>query len=109
MSYVITDETGRVVTTVPDSVAAHRATRRHGNVGSTVAEARVCAACKSPEGPGERELRPYGRGGSLVCYRCDQKSPGARRTARKAFGKRLADAGAVAVITRDGPKPLAGI
>lgn len=105
MSYVITDETGRVVTTVPDRVSAHRATRRAGNVGAKVERARVCAVCKSPEGSGERELRPYGKDGSLICYRCAQKSPKSRALARRAIGKKL-DAEGPLILTRDGPKPL---
>jgi hypothetical protein len=106
MPYVITDASGRVVTTVPDSVSAHRATRRAGNVGAKVERARVCSRCGSLGGPGPRELRPYGKGGALVCFECANKSPKSRAAARRQFGRRLDSAGPVAVLTRDGPKPL---
>lgn len=31
---------------------------------------RSCSVCHQPEGKGEHELRPYGKGGAYVCFGC---------------------------------------
>jgi len=60
---------------------------------------------ESFSGSGRRELRPYGKGGALVCFDCGMKD---LETTNVEFGKRLDAAGPVAVLTPDGPKKMKG-
>lgn len=65
----------------------------------------TCYLCQRPGGKGERELRPYGPRGEMVCFECGMRD---EETTRKAFDKQLDAAGPVAVIdgTGVGPYPL---
>lgn len=63
----------------------------------------VCSKCKKTG-----DLRPYGKGGALVCFPCGMDD---LPTTKKEFGALLGAAedegtGSV-VLTPDGPKPLA--
>ena len=61
-------------------------------------------------GPTDRELRPYGPGGSNVCHPCATATPERERAAQSAFGA-LLDAnaqitGAVVLGSQEGPQPF---
>lgn len=62
---------------------------------------RVCHYCKKPG-----DLRPYGPKGAPVCFPCAMKTPARQAQAKAKFGALLDGAGAVAVLTDDGPKPI---
>lgn len=66
--------------------------------------ARRCSVCRTPEGTGKAELRPYGAGNALVCFRCAFASPEARRRTEQQFASQLDAAGSLAVLTKNGPK-----
>ncbi len=70
------------------------------------AAGRVCGQCGADDGPGERELRPYGPGGSLICFGCATGTSEAEEQARQEFQGRLDDAGPVAILTPDGPEAI---
>jgi hypothetical protein len=69
--------------------------------------ANVCHYC----GPTDRELRPYGPGGSTICHPCMKASPEREAAAWAAFDA-LSDAsaeigtGVVAIGEPDGPRPF---
>lgn len=75
---------------------------------------RTCSCCGQPEDfpadPGS-EIRPYGPGGSDICYRCGTSAEHVDETARN-FGTVLdgatAAGGGVAVLTDEGPAPFDG-
>lgn len=46
---------------------------------------RICHLC----GAGDRELRPYGPGGSPICYPCATGTPEREREAEMQFSKRF--------------------
>lgn len=46
-------------------------------------------------GPTDRELRPYGPGGSSVCFPCATETPEREEAAKNAFGAQLEAVGAV--------------
>lgn len=57
------------------------------------------------------DLRPYGPGGSPICFDCGTGTPEAEARARAAFLAQLAACGPVAVIhadAGDGPVPAPG-
>lgn len=57
-------------------------------------------------GPTDRELRPYGPGGSTVCHPCATATPERERAAQGAYGALLEAAGSlgpVAIGTEAGP------
>ena len=62
-------------------------------------------------GPTDSELRPYGPGGSTVCFPCATSTPERETATGAAFGA-LLDAtssispGPVAIGTQDGPQPF---
>lgn len=62
-------------------------------------------------GPTDQELRPYGPGGSNVCFPCATATPEREQAAKNAFGG-LLDAvdtispGAVLIGTEEGPVPF---
>lgn len=64
-----------------------------------------------PGGDSKTELRPYGPGGSLICFRCAHATPQAEKQTERAFGA-LLDANetlsptATTLLTSDGPVPL---
>jgi hypothetical protein len=70
-------------------------------------DAATCHYC----GPTDKELRPYGPGGSTVCFPCATASPEREQAAKNAFGG-LLDAvevispGPVMIGTEDGPVPF---
>ena len=61
-------------------------------------------------GPTDRELRPYGPGGSDVCHPCATATPEREAAAQAAFGALLDATGAVspvvAIGTESGPQPF---
>lgn len=71
---------------------------------------RVCSKCGSPEraddDEGLSELRPYGKGGALVCFPCGMAD---EATTNAEFARQLDAAGPGAVLTADGPRPLAEV
>lgn len=79
---------------------------------------RTCCACGLVELPraedpkGTTELRPYGPDGAPICFPCAMHSISSRREAEKQFGQMIDAAwktgGGVAVLTKDGPKPVGG-
>ena len=69
--------------------------------------ARECHYC----GTGEKELRPYGPGGSWVCFACATETPEREAMAQGAFGALLdgveaISPGPVQIGTEDGPIPF---
>lgn len=76
--------------------------------------ARVCIYCGKPNGPGVRELRPYGPGGSDVCAGCIVGEGGQReKAAKKEFARQLREStpegSGVVSLTESGPEPLCGV
>lgn len=68
---------------------------------------RSCYHCKQSNGPGPRELRPYGPGGADVCAECVFNGPPERRReAERQFTNKLGAAGDFALLTEDGPKRI---
>ena len=71
----------------------------------------VCCYCGKSNGPGARELRPYGPGGALCCAGCTilDKSPEGRkrlRIAEERFSQMLDESTAksgMVMLTPDGP------
>jgi hypothetical protein len=69
---------------------------------------RSCHFCQTTE----RDLRPYGPGGSWVCFPCATATPERDTAAQAAFGALLDAAGeisptgAVAFGETDGPRPF---
>ena len=63
-------------------------------------------------GPTDRELRPYGPGGSDVCFPCATATPEREAAAQSAFGALLDGAeaisatGVVAIGEQSGPRPF---
>jgi hypothetical protein len=63
-------------------------------------------------GPTDRELRPYGPGGSWVCFPCATATPEREQLAGSAFGALLdatvsvAPGGVVQIGTKTGPIPF---
>lgn len=56
-------------------------------------------------GPTDKELRPYGPGGSTVCFPCATKTPEREKRTKANFGVQLDAINAVgpAVLTDNGP------
>jgi len=83
---------------------------------------RFCYLCKQVEGPGPRELRPYGAGGRLVCAGCVMGEPSkppdpeAAAEAKQRFAAAVDAAsaevrqrpGTKVILTKDGPKVVKG-
>lgn len=69
---------------------------------------KVCHYC----GPTERELRPYGPGGSNVCHPCATATPERNAAAEAAFGTLLdanaevSTTGVVSIGAESGPQPF---
>lgn len=63
----------------------------------------VCCVC----GQSESEMRPYGPNGAPICFPCAMK-PENKAAAEREFIGRLdvASKDGVAVLTKDGPKPI---
>lgn len=61
-----------------------------------------CSHCKRTG-----DLRPYGKGGTWVCFGCATSSPEREAEAREQFGSQLEASGPVALIdgTNVGPYP----
>lgn len=63
-------------------------------------------------GPTDKDLRPYGPGGSAICYPCMKANPERERLAGAAFGALLAAAGemspdgVVRIGDAQGPQPM---
>jgi hypothetical protein len=55
----------------------------------------------------EHDLRPYGPGGAMTCFRCAMSSPERKANAEKQFAEQLEAAGPVALIDGSvvGPYP----
>lgn len=64
----------------------------------------VCFYCRSPD----RELRPYGPGGSCVCEPCAFETIERAEATRKAYVAMLGAITGPAILTPDGPEPLRG-
>ncbi len=58
----------------------------------------ICPVCHRPE-----ELRPYGKGGSNICFDCAMATPEAKAEAERQVNRRFKSAGRVAVIDGLGP------
>lgn len=60
-------------------------------------------------GPTERELRPYGPGGSDICYPCMMADPAREKAASQNFGALLEGAeivgDGIVTLTPSGPQP----
>jgi hypothetical protein len=75
---------------------------------ATVLSGSACHFC----GPTGRELRPYGPGGSLVCFPCATATPERDATSQSAFGalldatEAISPSGAVAFGGAEGPQPF---
>jgi hypothetical protein len=84
------------------AAAARRLQAKLGSPG------RVCHYC----GPTDRELRPYGPGGSTVCFPCATATPERNAAAQGAFGALLdgsaaiTTTGVIAIGEADGPRPF---
>ncbi len=65
---------------------------------------RFCCRCERPNGPGPRELRPYGPGGKDICAECGL-APANVETTRTEFESKLGAVSGPAILTEDGPKP----
>lgn len=63
---------------------------------------RVCAKCNRPSGSGRAEVRPYGPGGSLICFDCMMN--GNEEECRREYERQSDLAGPNIVLTPDGPK-----
>jgi len=59
-----------------------------------------CHYCGTTKG----DLRPYGPGGSSVCFPCVKNSPEREKVAREEFLRQLDAAGSVVELTPNGPK-----
>lgn len=63
-------------------------------------------------GPTDRELRPYGPGGSTICHPCMKATPEREESAKAAFGALLdgsaaiSTTGVVAIGEASGPRPF---
>jgi len=64
----------------------------------------VCFYCRL-----DKELRPYGPGGQMVCFGCAMATPERRAQTERSFGDQLNACGHVAVSngTEIGPYPVA--
>lgn len=71
---------------------------------------RRCSKCKRHEtaGDGRSELRPYAKGGALICFDCVKSSPADEAIAKQQFCGLLDQIEGPAVLTPRGPKPLKG-
>lgn len=78
---------------------------------------KVCGQCGRAENfqaDSKSELRPYGPGGSLICYRCAFATPEAEARTEAAFGALLEGAAAISPTglvaigdgCEDGPRPF---
>lgn len=65
-----------------------------------------CGTCERPNGLGKRELRPYGPGGTNICFECATSTPKANAEAKRQFGAKLKEAGPRSFLTEDGPLPF---
>lgn len=65
----------------------------------------TCYLCKMP-----KDLRPYGPGGSMVCFSCAFSTPESKKETENNFASQLRGSGAVSVIdgSAAGPYPLPG-
>jgi hypothetical protein len=75
---------------------------------------RSCYKCGESEGPGKRELRPYGPGGKDVCAGCmfgengKEPDPAVREEAERQLGARLLAGGPLVLVPEEqlGPRPI---
>ena len=58
-----------------------------------------------------KDLRPYGKNGSMICFDCAMSTPERRAETERNFALQLNACGTVAVIdgTEIGPYPLGGV
>jgi len=66
----------------------------------------VCYKCGCLNGSGERELRPYGSKGEMVCFECGQKD---EETTLRSFIKQLdevAKKSPIVLLGPEGPVPV---
>ncbi len=68
--------------------------------------AQVCGQCGVEAGKGKDELRPYGPGGSLICYSCGTSDPEAEEQARSEFDRLMGEVEGPMLLTPDGPTAL---
>lgn len=59
-----------------------------------------CFYCKKPQ----EDMRPYGPGGSEICFDCMMASPEREEAAKKVFAQKLNAIDGPVVLTSDGPK-----
>lgn len=76
-----------------------------------IKDKRKCSCCGQLEGPGKREIRPYGKDGADICFECMTSSTENEQEARKQFAKR--DDAAIrltraSMLTPEGPIPFIG-
>lgn len=65
----------------------------------------ACVYCKRTD----VELRPYARGGQLVCFKCAFATPDRKAETENSFRAQLDAAGQVVLIGEEtGPRPLVG-
>ena len=61
-----------------------------------------CTICNQ-----EKELRPYGKGGALICFECMKATPETEEEAKKQFAMQLGACGEIGVIGEEvGPYPF---
>lgn len=63
---------------------------------------RTCETCHE-----EKDVRPYGANGALICFDCMKADPEREREAKRQFMMQLNACGPLAVIGEEtGPRPL---
>ena len=76
---------------------------------------KVCAQCNTPDtfpADSKSETRPYGPGGSMICYRCANATPARKAEVEQRMGALIQAAanadedGIAAIGTEHGPLPL---
>lgn len=68
----------------------------------------VCCVC----GQSEAEMRPYGPGGAPICFPCatrPENQAAAERQFMEQFEAAALKTGGVAVLTKEGPKPVGAV
>jgi hypothetical protein len=69
----------------------------------------VCSVCNTQGDTGSKELRPYGKNGSQICFDCMMATPENEEEARRQCNAKMDaihESGDVVVITDDGIIPL---
>lgn len=76
----------------------------------------ICCFCGRSELSSDQdpacELRPYGPGGALICFPCatrPENQAAAERQFIEQFNAASKTSGGVAVLTKDGPKPIGDV